>query len=279
MTEDFGGGFFDGHVISQDDAMAELESEGQRIRDRMAERRAFLEIQARSDELKASLCNKIQEEKAKIPGLRERINALETSDPELYKFIRKLEYIQDGIWCPTCNKQKTVGPRPPKVVEESKGADASAISEFLQLAEKKITNLAGKFMSVLQEAEEYRQKLADATVRAQAIEDEFIKFKNRMGEVAGTPMVDGNSLDLKPKSFDDHDRNSHTDADADADARAHSSRPTPAAATPQVPAWMREKVDTRPSFDLGNIGTRLESTIDAELDKKYESTSSDDLLN
>jgi predicted nucleic acid-binding Zn-ribbon protein len=272
------GGFFDGHTISQDDAMAELESEGQRIRDKMAERRAFLEIQARSDELKASLCNKIQEEKAKVPGLRERINALETTDPELFKFIRKLEYIQDGIWCPTCNKQKNIGvPRSRQGGDGATqpGAEAPnvevALKEFIDSAEKKITNLAGKFMNVLQEAEEYRQKLADATARAQAIEDEFIKFKNRVMSGAnaansvGADSADGSPV-LKPKSFVEN-------------------RPAPAPAPAQVPAWMKERVDTRPNFDLADIGARLESTIDAELDKKYASDAnttgltSDDLLN
>ena len=119
MEDDFNYGSFledlgDRKNLTQEDAMAELYGDEDRIRDRIESRRAIMQAQAKSDEIKAALCNKIQAEKAKSPSmnglsLQERILALEKTDPDMFKFIRKLEYIQEGIWCPTCNKQKTVG--------------------------------------------------------------------------------------------------------------------------------------------------------------------------
>ena len=96
---------------SAEDAQAMMLVDADRIRDRIESRRAIANAQMRVDEIKSKLCDKIQEEKKKVPGLKEKISALEESEPEIYKYIRKLEIIQDGIWCPRCNIQKSIGGR------------------------------------------------------------------------------------------------------------------------------------------------------------------------
>jgi hypothetical protein len=111
--------FFDDVSYSQEDVMNELLADEDRIRSRMEQRRAQAIAQAKTDEVKATLCNKIQAEKAKVPGLQEQILALEHTQPELFRFIRKLEYIQEGIWCPTCNKQKSIGIKPKESMKSS----------------------------------------------------------------------------------------------------------------------------------------------------------------
>ncbi len=100
-----------GAAATPEGAEAMLNDDNERIRDRMESRRAIMQAQVRSDEIKSKLCDKIQEEKKKVPGLKEKISSLEDSDPELFKYIRKLEFIQDGIWCPRCNVQKSIGGR------------------------------------------------------------------------------------------------------------------------------------------------------------------------
>ncbi|QYB17422.1 hypothetical protein PV-S19_0058 [Pacmanvirus S19] len=94
------------------DSFDELYQDEQRIRDRIESRRAVMEKQVAADEIKARLCDKIQDEKRKIPGLAQRISQLEETDNELFQFIRKLEYINQGIWCPKCNMQKCIGNKP-----------------------------------------------------------------------------------------------------------------------------------------------------------------------
>lgn len=100
-----------GKGVTAEDAESMLQDDNERIRDRMESRRAIMQAQVRADEIKSKLCDKIQEEKRKVPGLKERVAALETSDPDIFTYIRKLEIIQDGIWCPRCNLQKSIGGR------------------------------------------------------------------------------------------------------------------------------------------------------------------------
>lgn len=79
-----------------------------RVRDRMTERRALAEKQMRADEIKSQICDKIRLEKESQPGLKERIQALAETDQELHNYIRKLEFINGGIWCPRCENPKNV---------------------------------------------------------------------------------------------------------------------------------------------------------------------------
>lgn len=83
-----------------------------RIRSRMDERRSIANEQIKSDQIKSRLCDRLREEKTKVVGLADRVKDLEFSDPEMFKYIQKLEFVQDGIWCQTCNKVKKIGGKP-----------------------------------------------------------------------------------------------------------------------------------------------------------------------
>ena len=100
-----------GAGVSAEVAEAMMQDDNDRIRDRMDSRRAIMQAQVRADDIKSKLCDKIQDEKKKVPGLKEKIALFEKSDPDLYNYIRKLEIIHDGIWCPRCNIQKSIGGR------------------------------------------------------------------------------------------------------------------------------------------------------------------------
>jgi hypothetical protein len=65
--------------------------------------------QQRADEIKAALCNKIQELMRSVPNLRDRIVAISEIDPELSAYIMALESINSGIWCPKCKTVKRFG--------------------------------------------------------------------------------------------------------------------------------------------------------------------------
>ena len=71
------------------DAFEELYADEQRIRDRIESRRVNVQKHIAADEIKAKLCDKIQEEKRSVPGLAQRIAQLEESDNEMFQFIRK----------------------------------------------------------------------------------------------------------------------------------------------------------------------------------------------
>lgn len=86
-----------------------------RIHKLIESRRALMDQQNAADMLKWKVSDQLQREKNSFgPGLARKVAALEYSDPELFKYIRKIEFIQDGIWCPKCNVVKNIGlPRPP----------------------------------------------------------------------------------------------------------------------------------------------------------------------
>jgi hypothetical protein len=102
---------------SGESAIDEMASEADRIRAHIESRRGLMQRQTASDDIKSKLCDKIQGLKREVPGLATRIYAIEDDDPELFKYIRNLEFINQGIWCPRCNIQKSIGKRPEPEVE------------------------------------------------------------------------------------------------------------------------------------------------------------------
>ena len=104
---------------SGESAIDEMTFEADRIREQIESRRGLMQRQIASDNIKSKLCDKIQGLKRETPGLAARIYAIEDDDPELFKYIRNLEFINQGIWCPRCNIQKNIGKKPDvEVVEE-----------------------------------------------------------------------------------------------------------------------------------------------------------------
>jgi hypothetical protein len=78
-----------------------------------AKHAAVLDRQAHEDRVKANLCNQIQDMKRACGrDLAGRILDLEQSDPEMFKFVRQLEYIQRGFWCEYCYQMKKLGDAP-----------------------------------------------------------------------------------------------------------------------------------------------------------------------
>jgi hypothetical protein len=74
-------------------AIEDMYDDAERIRDRMNSRRKLMEQQIAADEIKSKICDKIQQQKRAVPGLAQKINALEDDDPDLFKYIRNLEFI------------------------------------------------------------------------------------------------------------------------------------------------------------------------------------------
>ncbi len=92
------------------------EDANDRIRKSMNARRETAAAQSLADDAKSHLCDALRAEKMAVVGLSEKVAALEYADRELFNYIRRLEFVQDGIWCNTCGKAKHVdltdGPRP-----------------------------------------------------------------------------------------------------------------------------------------------------------------------
>lgn len=95
------------------------ELEAERIQAKKDSRRNIMLQQIEADKLKSQLCDQLREEKQKVPGLQQRINLLSHSDPELFTYIQRLEFVQYGIWCPKCDQIKNIGVPRPKNVSDS----------------------------------------------------------------------------------------------------------------------------------------------------------------
>ncbi len=91
-----------------EDASCGLEDTS-RIRKTMDERRSLMEKQREADTIKSRLCDQIRADRDRIsPSLAKRIATLEHTEPDLFTYIRRLEFVQDGIWCNTCNTIKSI---------------------------------------------------------------------------------------------------------------------------------------------------------------------------
>ncbi len=90
-----------------------LQMDQTRIHDEMQRRRSLMERQLAADNIKSALCDQLRKDKLSVPGLQDRVANLEYSDPQLFAYIRRLEFVQDGIWCTKCDTIKNIGvPRP-----------------------------------------------------------------------------------------------------------------------------------------------------------------------
>jgi hypothetical protein len=77
------------------------------VRNRMDSRRAIAEAQVRADDIKSELCDLIRVVKMGPDGLSARIADLETTDRQMYDYIRNLEFVRAGIWCAKCSRAKS----------------------------------------------------------------------------------------------------------------------------------------------------------------------------
>jgi hypothetical protein len=147
------------------------------------ERRSLLQQQQLADEIKARICDDLWREKQKVAGLTKRVKAIEATDPELYQYIQRLEFVNGGIWCPKCNAIKTVGnPMPSEVVPpavndvSTDGVDAARLNELVvvrkraEKASKALTKQMHNMRDMLEHAwrlnEELLEKIGNLTPTA-----------------------------------------------------------------------------------------------------------------
>ncbi|SIP85773.1 Hypothetical protein PACV_56 [Pacmanvirus A23] len=174
------------------DSFDELYQDEQRIRDRIESRRAMMEKQVAADEIKAKLCDKIQAEKRKIPGLAQRISQLEETDNELFQFIRKLEYVNQGIWCPKCNVQKCVGGKQ-SVKTEQPVQSTNFVDERLKEQDEIKSEIAkvGEYLTKLHN--EYLDKMKESSMVITELETKMNDLRAKMNLVSTQNTVETQS--------------------------------------------------------------------------------------
>jgi len=119
-----------------------------RVEDRKEAARSLMERQIAADRIKSDLCDKIRKEKLPVDGLDRKIRMLEIEDPDLFKYIRKLEFIQDGIWCPKCNIQKNVGVVRPSESNVVKNVNTNGASIVSPNDDKKYQSIMADYQSI-----------------------------------------------------------------------------------------------------------------------------------
>jgi hypothetical protein len=83
-----------------------MDYSSERITDRRAIARIKMEAQVAADAIKGELCNYIRE--TADPCTIADIKELATTHPGVYKYIRRLESINNNIYCTTCDRIKHV---------------------------------------------------------------------------------------------------------------------------------------------------------------------------
>lgn len=169
------------------DAIEAMYDDADRLRSKMTERRQLMEIQTACNDVQSKLCDKIQTMKKSVVGLTQRINTLEDDDPEMFKYIRSLEFINQGIWCPKCNVQKCVGGAKPAGV----GAP-SYIESALESSRADCERLEKSFKMLMNDINLLRRDTEDRLSQLAAAAVEYrdqLKFaRGVIAELGGTGM-------------------------------------------------------------------------------------------
>lgn len=177
---------------SSEKLFSDMDRERENIQQRIESRRVIMQEQLRADELKAQICKQIQVEKDKVFGLKEKIALLEQTDPELFKYIRKLEFIQDGIWCPRCNIPKVVATRKSLDVGISPSGqdDVDALHAYEAAIVDRIRN----------EYESVEQRIIVASNALEQIKNESMnKLRELISQISS---LESEMLKLRAKSID-----------------------------------------------------------------------------
>lgn len=176
--------FFDLESFSEEAQSQSSQIDGmlggaEEIRNLMNARRVTMQQQQRADEIKSKLCDKLREEKMKVPGLDKRVKALEDDDPELFNYIRKLEFVQDGIWCSKCNAIKNIGGKPstPSQQDAPNPIHSPSHLDELQFIQDEYRGLEKKFERLLMHLEkvheDYNSKLQQSAELKLQLEKEL----------------------------------------------------------------------------------------------------------
>ncbi len=122
----------DSNLTNADDIM--------KIRDIMQSRREEMYEQIRASDIQSAICDQFRTEKLKQDGLAKRIVMLETTDPELFKYIRSMETFQAGVWCHKCHTVKTIGGSPSSALTESPEESHIVLAEPNEILSKFTVN-------------------------------------------------------------------------------------------------------------------------------------------
>jgi hypothetical protein len=235
----------------QSAAINEMDSDKERIYDRMNNARARMQLQVRSDEIKSDLIDKLRLEKEAEEGLKNKVAELEKSDPQLFAYIRKLEYINTSIYCVKCDSIKNVPGfhevQPPKVVDRT---------------EEELAKLKEDYVRVLNDL----KKLQD---HIDAQEHEYMRRMSVALEVFGELKLEVENLRTRaiklnalPQSIDEESYEIHPATPL----RANVTYST------ELPSMIEETEKNKPDFTINGVD------IDSWIDDQYGTFTADSIL-
>lgn len=128
-----------------DNVAQEMVTDCENMRAMMTQRRSTLEAQNDAADYKSRIIDDLFNFKREN-GLLDTVRELETSNPALYKYIRKLEIVNTNIWCTTCDRQKSTDERPDDAYmrepsEMEKAIAAAVAASNAKLANKNVKNV------------------------------------------------------------------------------------------------------------------------------------------
>jgi myosin heavy subunit len=173
----------------------EFFNENDRVLALMNMRRRVQNPQQTADEIKATLCNKIQELVRSTPGLRDRIIAISDIDPELTAYIIALESINNGIWCPTCKVVKKFGDAPAssvasqpavRVVDDASSLEISKLQAHLRSAKEELSLLKDQNKAINNQIELMEIKFGSYVARLNAVTAKESRVQSVQSQTAQT---------------------------------------------------------------------------------------------
>lgn len=231
-----------------------------RIEARMDARRKAVLTHQHADDIKAEMCNKIQDMKRAVPGLRQRIIELDATDPELVQYIIKLEGINGGIWCSKCDKMKQFGNVP---ANSGAAPGIAAVCDKIGPSQQFLYDISDMNRVLVNISDEVRGLRSEYEVRIQLLQQKLVeqqKKLSRLETVAGVSnKVVSEDFGIPPKSFED--------VKSVPILSQTAANTTPAVTRIDVSMVKKEDLPVAPTFDINAI-----------IDAKFAEFSSEDML-
>jgi len=133
------------------------------IRNSMEARRTKMNEQIYCSNISSKICDGINEKKTELI-LHDKVASFEETDKTLYDYIRGLEQIRYGIWCPNCDIMKSMGARPESIPAESppkSNLDITRLEKDIQAIELILYDTRKLFEVVVVQYETLQHKLLE----------------------------------------------------------------------------------------------------------------------
>lgn len=148
----------------------------ERIKDRINIARVKMESQVAADSIRGELCNWIRE--TTDPETAAAVRGIAATHPQVYKYIRRLEIINNGVYCLKCDNIKHV----PGFHEQS--PSPQSVETIKKLHENSVRKIESLLIMVRQAYEQFQENKQEINEYMKNLVSDIAAFKDTVDNLA-----------------------------------------------------------------------------------------------